>query len=137
MRQTLQTPAFWCFWLVWGLAGAAGIATVTLSTTFGTARGLTLEQAVLILTAFNVTNGASRLIAGYLSDMMGRRLTMGLTFAATGLVKRKYAGCIPVSCKQTGSFSDRPYCRSTRKQRAKSPCTGQKTFREFRPPRFY
>jgi OFA family oxalate/formate antiporter-like MFS transporter len=85
MRQTLQTPAFWCLWFVWGLAGAAGIATVTLSATFGVARGLPLEQAVLILTGFNVTNGASRLIAGHLSDIMGRRLTMGLTFGAAGV----------------------------------------------------
>jgi OFA family oxalate/formate antiporter-like MFS transporter len=85
MGQTLQSPAFWCLWLVWGLAGGAGIATVTLSTTFGMARGLTLRHAVLILTAFNVTNGASRLIAGYLSDVMGRRLTMGLAFGAAGL----------------------------------------------------
>ncbi len=85
MRQTLQTRAFWCLWLVCGLAGAAGIATVTLSTTFGMAQGLRLEQAVLILTGFNVTNGASRLITGHLSDAIGRRLTMGLTFAAAGL----------------------------------------------------
>jgi hypothetical protein len=44
-----------------------------------------LEQAILILTGFNVTNGAIRLIAGYLSGIMERRLTMGLTFWAGGL----------------------------------------------------
>ena len=82
---TLKTPGFWCLWLIWGTAGAAGVATVTLSTTFGVARGLSLEKAVFILTAFNITNGLSRLIAGYLSDSIGRRLTMGLTFAAAGL----------------------------------------------------
>ena len=85
LRRTLKTASFWCIWLIWGTAGAAGIATVTLSTTFGVARGLSIEKAVLILTAFNITNGASRLIAGYLSDSIGRRLTMGLTFAAAGL----------------------------------------------------
>ncbi len=80
----LRTRGFWCIWLVWGFAGAAGIATVTLSTTFGLAKGLSMEKAVLILTAFNITNGISRLITGYFSDTVGRRLTMGITFAIAG-----------------------------------------------------
>ena len=36
------------------------------------------------MTAFNITNGISRLITGYFSDTVGRRLTMGITFALAG-----------------------------------------------------
>jgi len=85
LKQILYSRSFWSLWLAWGFAGAAGIATVILSTTFGLARGLSMEKAVLILTAFNMTNGVSRFIAGYLSDVIGRRLTMGITFVMAGV----------------------------------------------------
>jgi OFA family oxalate/formate antiporter-like MFS transporter len=38
----------------------------------------------MILTAFNITNGASRLLTGYLSDIVGRNFTMSVTFLAAG-----------------------------------------------------
>jgi OFA family oxalate/formate antiporter-like MFS transporter len=71
-------------WFTWALAGAAGISMVTLSTLFGSSRGLGLEDAVLILTSFNLTNGLSRLVSGHLSDRFGRKVTMGLAFLAAG-----------------------------------------------------
>jgi len=85
VSESLRTRAFWCLWSVWALAGAAGISMVTLSTAFGAARGLSLQEAVVLLTAFNLTNGGSRLVSGYLSDRFGRRYVMGLSFAAAGL----------------------------------------------------
>jgi OFA family oxalate/formate antiporter-like MFS transporter len=57
---------------------------VTLSTAYGLTRGLTMESAVVILTAFNITNGASRIIMGFLSDRVGRNQAMSLTFLAAG-----------------------------------------------------
>jgi OFA family oxalate/formate antiporter-like MFS transporter len=66
------------------MMGAAGIAMVTLSTTYGLSKGLALESAVLILMAFNITNGTGRLVAGYLSDVIGRNLTMSTAFFAAG-----------------------------------------------------
>jgi len=38
----------------------------------------------VILTAFNITNGLSRLLTGYLSDIIGRNFAMSLTFFAAG-----------------------------------------------------
>ena len=58
---------------------------VVLATHFGSARGLTIDEAVLILTAFNLTNGISRLVSGYLSDIAGRKHTMSLAFLLAGL----------------------------------------------------
>jgi OFA family oxalate/formate antiporter-like MFS transporter len=82
--QTLRTAAFWFLWMTWSLAGAAGIAMIPLSTSFGLARELGLNQAVLILTAFNLANGLSRPASGYLSDIIGRNVTMSLAFLAGG-----------------------------------------------------
>ena len=83
--QAARSLSFWALWLTWALAGAAGIAMVTLSTSFGLARGLGLASAVLILTSFNLTSGLSRLLTGWLSDIVGRNLMMAATFAAAGV----------------------------------------------------
>ncbi|MBU1274229.1 MAG: MFS transporter [Proteobacteria bacterium] len=83
--QATRTRAFWVMWFTWALAGSAGIAMVTLSTTFGLSRGLGLRQAVVLLTAFNLTNGLSRLASGWLSDLAGRNLTMAAAFFAAGI----------------------------------------------------
>lgn len=84
VRQSLRTRSYWFLWFTWACAGAAGISMVTLSPAFGTSKNLPIEQAVLILTAFNITNGLSRLVSGYLSDLIGRNKTMSLTFLLAG-----------------------------------------------------
>jgi OFA family oxalate/formate antiporter-like MFS transporter len=53
---------------------------------FGLKNGLTMTQAVLILTAFNITNGLSRFVSGYLSDITGRKQILGGSFLVAGLV---------------------------------------------------
>ncbi|MGD8562470.1 MAG: MFS transporter [Desulfarculaceae bacterium] len=84
VSQAVRLRSFWALWLVGGLAGAGGIALVTLAVPFGLSRGLSPERAVLILTAFNLTNGFSRLISGYFSDFFSRNATMSLSFLAAG-----------------------------------------------------
>ena len=85
VRQALKSREFWCLWFTWVFAGAAGASMLVLSTGFGLARGLDLARAVVLLTAFNLTNGFGRLISGYFSDTIGRSRTMALSFAAAGL----------------------------------------------------
>lgn len=85
VHQSIRTGSFWLLWLTWAMAGAAGIAMVTLSTTFGVAKGLSIQKAVVILMAFNLTNGLGRLISGHLSDIFGRNGTMTAAFLAAGL----------------------------------------------------
>ncbi len=84
VRESLRTKSFWFLWLTWAFQGAAGIAMVTLSTAYGLSKGFSMESAVVILTAFNITNGGSRIIMGFLSDRVGRNLAMSLTFLAAG-----------------------------------------------------
>ncbi len=83
--ESLKTRSFWFLWCAWALAGAAGIAMVPLSTALGEARGLSLDQAVVLLTAFNVTNGTSRLISGFISDFVGRKKTLTVSFLLAGV----------------------------------------------------
>ena len=85
VNDALKTRRFWFLWLTWVFAGAAGVSMLVLATGFGMARGLSLAQAAVILTAFNITNGGGRLISGHYSDKIGRTRTMAASFAAAGL----------------------------------------------------
>lgn len=84
LSQSLRTSAFWLLWFTYATAGAAGVSMLALSTAFGLSKGLTIQSAVLVLTAFNLTNGVGRLISGFLSDLVGRNVTMALAFLAAG-----------------------------------------------------
>jgi len=84
VAEAVRTRNFWFMWLSWALAGGAGFAMVTLSTLFGLKMGLSMEQAVLILAAYGLMNGLSRIISGYLSDHIGRKVTMVSAFAIGG-----------------------------------------------------
>lgn len=85
VQECLHTRSFWFLWITWTLAGAAGVSMTVLSTEFGLFRGLSLGSAILLLTSFNLTNGASRLISGYFSDKIGRNRIMSTAFLAAGL----------------------------------------------------
>jgi OFA family oxalate/formate antiporter-like MFS transporter len=85
VRESLHARSFWFLCITWTLAGAAGVSMTVLSTGYGLFRGFPLESAVLILTAFNLTNGAGRLVSGYFSDKIGRNRIMSLVFLAAGL----------------------------------------------------
>lgn len=85
VQESLHTRSFWFLWITWTLAGAAGVSMTVLSTGYGLFRGNPLESAILILTAFNLTNGTGRLVSGYYSDKIGRTRIMSLAFLAAGL----------------------------------------------------
>jgi len=84
VKEALKSREFWCLWFTWVFAGAAGASMLVLATGFGLARGLNLADAVVLLTAFNLTNGCGRLISGYSSDRIGRSRTMAMSFAGAG-----------------------------------------------------
>jgi MFS transporter, OFA family, oxalate/formate antiporter len=78
--DALKSREFWCLWFTWALAGAAGASMLVLATGFGLASGLSLSQAVVLLTGFNLTNGSGRLVSGFFSDRFGRSRTMAISF---------------------------------------------------------
>lgn len=85
VRESIRTRSFWFLWLTWAFQGASAIALVILATPFGLARGYSMEASVSILTAFNLLNGGSRIVMGYLSDCVNRNRAMSSTFLAAGL----------------------------------------------------
>ena len=85
VAEALKSREFWCIWLTWVLAGGAGASMLVLATGFGLARGLTLTRAVVLLTAFNLTNGSGRLVSGFFSDRWGRSRTMAISFTCAAL----------------------------------------------------
>jgi OFA family oxalate/formate antiporter-like MFS transporter len=84
-RQVLVSRSFWFFWATVACMGASGIAMVTLSTNFGLSLGLELERAVVILAVFNLGSSGSRLLMGWLSDVIERTVAMSWSFLAAGL----------------------------------------------------
>jgi OFA family oxalate/formate antiporter-like MFS transporter len=82
--EALKSSEFWYLWFTWVFAGAAGASMLVLATGFGLVRGLSLANAVILLTAFNLTNGCGRLISGYFSDRIGRSRIMAISFTAAG-----------------------------------------------------
>ncbi len=85
VNESLHTRSFWFLWITWSLAGASGVAMTILSTAYGLSKGFSLESSILILTAFNLTNGTVRLVSGFLSDIIGRNRIMSLAFLAAGI----------------------------------------------------
>ena len=85
VQESLHTRSFWFLWITWTFAGAAGVSMSILATTYGLFRGFGLDSAILLLTAFNLTNGTSRVISGILSDRLGRNRIMSMAFLAAGI----------------------------------------------------
>ena len=81
-REAVRTKGFWMLWLCWAFMGAAGIAMVSLSGPYAISIGL---ASATVLTAFNLTNGIGRIVAGTLSDLMGRNATCCIAFAVGGV----------------------------------------------------
>lgn len=85
LKEALKTKVFWLVWLTWALCGGAGIGMVTHSTSISLKAGLTMGVAALTLTAFNLTNGLSRVVSGLLSDRLGRIPIMFSAYMVGGL----------------------------------------------------
>jgi OFA family oxalate/formate antiporter-like MFS transporter len=83
--ESVRSPTFWYLWSTWALQGAAGISMVTLAVPLGVYKGFDPEKAVLVLVAFNLANGLSRIVAGFISDLVGRTSVMSLAFFASGI----------------------------------------------------
>lgn len=80
--EALKTKSFWLLWLTWCFAGAAGISMVGLSVSYPVSLGL---SGVVVIMAFNLTNGLSRLISGTLSDYIGGNITGCIAFTLSGV----------------------------------------------------
>ncbi|MCQ2501137.1 MAG: MFS transporter [Lachnospiraceae bacterium] len=97
VTQALKTKEFWLIWFTWVCMGAAGISMVSLSKTYALVMG---ASGVVLLTAFNLANGISRIFAGILTDWVGAGLTGGAAFAlaGAGYLLLPHMHTIPTAC---------------------------------------
>lgn len=77
VKEALKSRSFWAVWFAWVFVGAAGISMVSQGGNFATSIGL---STVVVITAFNLTNGIGRIVAGALSDYIGRNATGCVAF---------------------------------------------------------
>lgn len=82
VKEALKARSFWAVWLAWVFVGAAGISMVSQGGNFASSIGL---PTVVVITAFNLTNGIGRIVAGTLSDFIGRNATGCVAFVMGAL----------------------------------------------------
>lgn len=92
--ETLQSPIFWLMYLAFLLVAATGLLMTAqiapMAVSFGIAQrplaliGGTVSVVTLTLSLNNLMNGIGRPFVGWISDVMGRELTLCVTFLVEG-----------------------------------------------------
>jgi MFS transporter, OFA family, oxalate/formate antiporter len=93
--QTLRSPVFWVMYVMFVLVGAGGLMAVAqlgpITKDFGirdvpvTILAITLPTLTFALSLNNIMNGITRPVLGWISDRVGRELTMFVAFMLEGL----------------------------------------------------
>ena len=80
LRQSLADPRQWGLNLSWLLLGGLAIMISVHAVPFARDRGVSLADASFALTAYGVGSVAGRLTAGFVSDRIGTRVTIGVAY---------------------------------------------------------
>jgi MFS transporter, OFA family, oxalate/formate antiporter len=93
--QTLKSPVFWVMYVMFTLVASGGLMAVAqlgpISKDFGidntpvTLFGITMVTLTYALSINNLFNGITRPVLGWVSDRVGRELTMAVAFLLEGL----------------------------------------------------
>ena len=75
-REILRTPTFWLLWALYFIGAGAGL--MVISSISGMAKKTMGESAFIAVAVMAVGNAAGRIVAGLLSDRIGRRWTLML-----------------------------------------------------------
>ncbi|MBW1806685.1 MAG: OFA family MFS transporter [Deltaproteobacteria bacterium] len=73
-KEMMSTPAFWLIWFVFFIGAGAGLMVIGAANSM--AKAAFAETAWLALTVLALGNAAGRIIAGSLSDKIGRKATL-------------------------------------------------------------
>jgi MFS transporter, OFA family, oxalate/formate antiporter len=74
--EMLRTSAFYALWVAYCLGTTAGLMTISQLVPFALAAGLSVPGATLAITVGAVGNAGGRILAGWLSDALGRLTTL-------------------------------------------------------------
>lgn len=81
--EAIKTGTFWTLWLAFLGNAGVGLMVISLIAPYAKTLGMTAETAAFMIGFLSIANGFGRIIAGWLSDAMGRTRAMILIFAIT------------------------------------------------------
>ncbi len=81
-REMLRTWQFYALWFMYACGAGAGLMIISICKKVNAKAGV----GVLAVVALAIGNGGGRILAGMMSDKLGRRLTMFLFFVAQAIV---------------------------------------------------
>ncbi len=81
--EAIKTPTFWTLWLAFIGNAGVGLMVISLIAPYAKTLGMSAETAAFMIGFLSIANGFGRIIAGWLSDAMGRTRAMILIFAVT------------------------------------------------------
>ncbi len=94
--EVLRQPMFYLLWLIYAIAAGAGL--MVISSVSGMAKKSMGEHAFVAVAVMAVGNAAGRIIAGLLSDKIGRRWTLMLVL---GLQAALMFAAIPITADKS------------------------------------
>ena len=96
-REILRQPSFWLLWVIYFIGAGAGL--MVISSVSGMAKKTMGDAAFVAVAVMALGNAAGRIVAGMLSDKIGRRWTLFLVFLIQALLM---FSAIPITGSSTG-----------------------------------
>ncbi|MFQ5847687.1 MAG: OFA family MFS transporter [Candidatus Methylomirabilales bacterium] len=81
--EAVKTATFWTLWLAFLGNAGVGLMVISLIAPYAKSLGMSPETAAFMIGFLSIANGFGRIIAGWLSDVMGRTRAMILIFGIT------------------------------------------------------
>ena len=76
--QMLKTPSFWVLWILYFIGAGAGL--MVIGSVAGMAKASMGDFAFLVVAILAIGNAGGRVVAGIVSDLIGRSRTLGILF---------------------------------------------------------
>lgn len=82
--EVLKTRTFWLLWSIYFIGAGAGL--MVIGNVAGMAKASLGEKAFLAVVLLSFGNAFGRLLAGFMSDKIGRKKTLGIVFSVQALL---------------------------------------------------
>ncbi|MDV2502366.1 MAG: MFS transporter [bacterium] len=99
--NTIKTPTFWLLWLALLGNASMGVMVISLIAPYAKTLGISAVTAAFIIGYLSIANGLGRIIAGWLSDLIGPTRVMVVLFSITTVT----AFLLPVMAKTTIGYA--------------------------------
>jgi len=86
LGEAIKTWSFWSLWLAFLGNAGVGLMVISLIAPLAKTLGISQETAAFLIGFLSIFNGFGRILAGWLSDVIGRRAAMLVFFSTTTLM---------------------------------------------------